>query len=279
MIDKINQLTYSELSVVSFYEDVNSLQIPEQVILNKIEKEVRGKPILDIGVGCGRTINHLTKLSSLYAGIDYSKQMIEACEKMYPQVNLLNLDARDLSIFPDESFFFVLFSFNGIDCVSHSDRIKILTEIHRVLQKGGYFVFSSHNRASFNPNSKKFRIFRLPEFSSILDTVSRYLLSGRLLSLCPKIVIRMYNRLKYRKFEIHEQEYSIINDSAHNYSCLHYYISISKQLAQLVHIGFSEKIEAYNRKGQIIMTDSLDPWIYYLARKETSYVNLNQSAV
>jgi hypothetical protein len=59
--------------------------------------------------------------------------MIETCKNRYPQVNLITLDARSLSIFPDESFFFVLFLYNGIDYVNHADRIKILTEIHCVL--------------------------------------------------------------------------------------------------------------------------------------------------
>lgn len=260
MIDKINQLKYYASSVVSSYKNVSSLQIPEKVILDKIEKEVRGKPILDIGIGAGRTISHLTKLSNLYTGIDYSKPMIEACRKRYPQVNLINLDARNLSFFPDESFFFVLFSFNGIDCVSHSGRIEIFTEVYRVLQKGGYFVFSSHNRTSLNHNSSA---FRLPEFRFI-DIVR----SGtRLPSLVPRVFVRMYNRFKYRKFEVHEQEYSIINDCDQNYSSLYYYINISEQFTQLNRIGF-EEVEAYDRNGQVVLTDSPDFWIYYLARKK-----------
>jgi hypothetical protein len=43
MIDKVNQSTFDDLSVFSYYKYLNSLQIPEQLILDKIEKEVRDR--------------------------------------------------------------------------------------------------------------------------------------------------------------------------------------------------------------------------------------------
>ena len=267
MIDKINQSTYTASRVVRYFENINSLQPTEQVIFDRIASEVKDKPILDIGVGAGRTISYLTKISRYYTGIDYSKKMIESCKKRFPQVNLVNLDARDLSNFPSESFFFVLFSFNGIDCIDHSDRITIFTEIYRVLQKGGYFVFSSHNRDYYNCHSTGFRILQSPGFNSALDPIK---FSYYAISFLPGIFKRAYNRLKNKKFETHNQEYSIINDPAHNYSLLIYHISISEQVTQLVRIGFSEKIEAYDNNGQFVLTDLKSPWIYYVARKEAS---------
>jgi ubiquinone/menaquinone biosynthesis C-methylase UbiE len=54
-------------------------------------------------------------------------------------------DARSMIQFADNSFDFILFSFNGIDCVPHSDRLQILQEICRVGKPGCHFFFSSHN--------------------------------------------------------------------------------------------------------------------------------------
>ncbi len=45
----------------------------------------------------------------------------------------------------DNSFDFVLFSFNGMDSFSHKDRIAALGEIRRVLRNDGIFYFLSHN--------------------------------------------------------------------------------------------------------------------------------------
>lgn len=57
-------------------------------------------------------------------------------------------EGRDLSQFRTASFDLILFSFNGIDYLSHAGRLKALTEIRRVLAIGGVFVFSSDNHRS-----------------------------------------------------------------------------------------------------------------------------------
>jgi SAM-dependent methyltransferase len=59
------------------------------------------------------------------------------------------MDARNMTFFPDGYFDFVLFSYCGIDYVSHEDRMKILSEIRRLLRKGGFFFFSTHNLNNF----------------------------------------------------------------------------------------------------------------------------------
>jgi ubiquinone/menaquinone biosynthesis C-methylase UbiE len=47
--------------------------------------------------------------------------------------------------FENETFDFVMFSFNGLDYLSHSDRLLALGEIRRVLKPAGLLLFSSHN--------------------------------------------------------------------------------------------------------------------------------------
>jgi SAM-dependent methyltransferase len=55
------------------------------------------------------------------------------------------MDARNMTFFPDGYFDFILFSYCGIDYVAHEDRLKILSEIRRLLRKDGFFSFSTHN--------------------------------------------------------------------------------------------------------------------------------------
>jgi ubiquinone/menaquinone biosynthesis C-methylase UbiE len=75
--------------------------------------------------------------------------MIAACQQRFsgsPLCMSLEVgDARSMIQFADNSFDFILFSFNGIDCVPHSDRLQILQEICRVGKPGCHFFFSSHN--------------------------------------------------------------------------------------------------------------------------------------
>jgi len=71
--------------------------------------------------------------------------MVDAAKDRYPDREFRQVDARDLSAFADESFDFVLFSYNGLDCVGHADRLQVLAEVHRVVRPGGVFMFSSHN--------------------------------------------------------------------------------------------------------------------------------------
>jgi hypothetical protein len=78
--------------------------------------------------------------------------------------------------------------------------------------------------------------------------------------------------LRNRRHEIQTVEFAIINDEAHHYSMLTYYITIGSQIIQVKKIGFQE-IEAIYLKGDWLSgADYLtcnDTWIYYLCRKGT----------
>src|SRR2546430_7085903 len=78
--------------------------------------------MLDIGVGRGRTTAHFGSLVKEYTGIDYSPRMIEACRQQFRYAKVPFRfevgDARDLHVFGDGVFDFILFSFNGLDAMT-----------------------------------------------------------------------------------------------------------------------------------------------------------------
>ena len=113
---------YESKDFVGHYISELELQPPEAEILQELRNELPNLKMLDIGVGAGRTTQHFAGLAKEYIGIDYSSTMIEACRKKFPQYRLEVADARNLSIFDDAYFDFILFSFNGIDAVEHEDR-------------------------------------------------------------------------------------------------------------------------------------------------------------
>ncbi len=148
MIDK-NQATYTAASIVWHYRQLSLLQPAERTILERFRDRLPSLKMLDIGVGGGRTTQHFSPLAGEYTGIDYSPAMITACRQRFAgatrPMTLEVGDARRMAQFADDSFDFILFSFNGIDAVSHGDRLQILQEVRRVGKPGGYFCFSSHN--------------------------------------------------------------------------------------------------------------------------------------
>ena len=148
MRDK-NQKIYTTSNIVWHYTQLSRLQPAEQKILERFQERLPAMKMLDIGIGGGRTTKHFASLAGEYTGIDYSAELIAACQRRFsgrPQSMSLEVgDARSMNQFADNSFDFILFSFNGIDYVSHSERLQVLQEIRRVGKPGCYFFFSSHN--------------------------------------------------------------------------------------------------------------------------------------
>ena len=114
--------------------------------LTYVADRVRGVPILDIGIGGGRTVSLLRLLSSDYLGIDYMTEFVELARKRHPDVQFAIGDARDLRDVADNSKGFVAFSLNGIDAIDHDDRQRVLASVHRVLQPGGTFWLCTLNK-------------------------------------------------------------------------------------------------------------------------------------
>lgn len=117
----------------------------ERAALLSVATDVRGTPILDVGVGGGRTTWPLRLLSDDYVGIDAAPNMVSVFRQSYPDVDVRLADARDLREFADEAFGFALFSNNGLDALSHGDRARALSEMARVVRPGGIVLYSTHN--------------------------------------------------------------------------------------------------------------------------------------
>src|SRR5262245_28215437 len=109
--------------VVAEYSNGDALTPAEKAALAAIGDSCRGKRILDIGVGGGRTVPALRALSSDYVGVDYMPEMIERCRQRFPDVRFEVADARNLACFPDRSFDLIVFACNGISMVSHEGRL------------------------------------------------------------------------------------------------------------------------------------------------------------
>jgi ubiquinone/menaquinone biosynthesis C-methylase UbiE len=250
----MNKIQYEKKHVVSSYAHAK-LQSPEVMIFAKYRENILDKHVLDIGCGAGRTTVQLINMCKNYIGLDYSFDMIEACKKRFEAVHFIHGDVRDMSMLEDGMFDFVLFSYNGLDSVCHEDRLRGLREIHRVLRQDGLFVFSSHNK-----NHRNAICSPRMAFAVVPNALFRNLID---------FARSNYNYLKNRKRQQFNREYSILNDRAHNYAMLTYYIDKRNQISQLEETGF-ETIEMYDTHGNMLNIDSDDgdsAWIYYVTRK------------
>jgi ubiquinone/menaquinone biosynthesis C-methylase UbiE len=234
---------------------LNHLQRPEQSILNLLNGELRSMRMLDIGFGAGRTTHHFADLVAEYVAVDYSQNMIQACEQRFGNasnhVSFKVCDVRSMTMFADGAFDFILFSYNGIDSISHADRLIAFREIKRVCKPGGRFCFSSHNLQSID------QLFAV-QSSDLARIIYRKWFRNPLLMLLNE----SFQELKTRP-------YAIIRDGTHWFRLKTYYIKPVEQVRQLENIGFKDtrlyQLNGDEIRGSACLQNTVaDHWIYYL---------------
>lgn len=101
--------------------------------------DLTGKKVLCLGCGSGEETEFLlTKRPIELYGVDISKDLIEIAKKEYPEVNFAVMDAENLK-FENEDFDFI---YSSLVLDYFKSWKKVLSEITRVLRKGGIFLFS-----------------------------------------------------------------------------------------------------------------------------------------
>jgi len=251
-----NKKTYTSSSIVWHYKQLGLLQPAEQTILDLLKDRLPTMKMLDIGVGGGRTTQHFAPLAETYTGIDYSPEMIAASKQRFanfPHSITLEIgDARKMQ-FEDNSFDFILFSFNGIDSVSHSDRLEIFKEVRRVGKTGGYFCFSTHNLHSMVKELDWKTKFSLNPLKTYVNLMMLAILKLSNLAIAPN--------------QVKTADHLIIKDEPHNFRLLNYYIQPQAQIKQLANFNH---IEIYSWKSGLKISDLTelsaitDMWLYYL---------------
>lgn len=259
MVDS-NQKTYTSPLVVQHYAQLKMLQPAEETILDLFRDRWSTLKMLDMGVGGGRTTQHFAKRVAAYVGIDYSADMIAVCQQRFATVSPVPkfavCDARDLSQFPDNTFDFILFSFNGIDYISHSDRLKVFEEIRRVGKPGGYLFFSTHNLQGLE---REFDIKKHLGWNPITTYVN----------LIMWFFLRMIN-YSLTLNQLRATTHAIVRDESHNFRLKTYYIRPQAQIEQLRPYFSDIKVFSWKTGLELASeTDLLtncDMWLYYLCK-------------
>nr|WP_314142865.1 class I SAM-dependent methyltransferase [uncultured Rhodococcus sp.] len=215
----------------------------------------RGKPVLDVGVGSGRTTALLRLLSDRYVAIDYAPNMIEGFRRNFPDLPAHVADARDLADFTDGEFGLVVFSNNGIDTVTHDERVRVLAEFHRVLGESGTLVFSTLNRNGPSFGEKPFQLSRPTQkfrFSPRRLVVS---LGRRLLD--PASVVRsLANWWSARSRVVDRGTWAVAPLAAHDFAPFMHFTTVADVRRLVTDAGFTIS-EIFADDGSIVTPDAL----------------------
>ena len=197
---------------------------PAETVLFAEHREALLGRVLELGCGGGRLTRHLVALGGAVTGIDIGPDMVAYCQRSYPAATFAVGDLRDLSAFESESLDAVVAGFNVIDVLGDNERAKLLDELHRILSTDGLLIFSSHNLAC------------APLLAGPTHNLTRnpVRMANRLVRL-PRSVPNHRRLVAAQHFG---PDYAILNDEAHDYSLLHYYIGRDGQEGQLARHGF-----------------------------------------
>lgn len=233
---------------------------PVELALLERHREALSGRVLEIGVGGGRVTRHLCAIATEVHGIDVSATMVAHSRATCPEAIIVQRDLRDLSAYADGSFGALVAAFNVIDVLGHEDRAIALDGFARVLEPGGALIMSSHNLAAapsvVGPTRQLLGAVRARRMRSVAAGVIRL----------PR---RVANRRRMRPLERDGEGYGLVNDSAHDYSILHYYVSRDDQERQLAAHGF-ELVECLDLSAVAVGPGEAaahSPELHYVARR------------
>jgi SAM-dependent methyltransferase len=245
--DCLNQNTWAAAGTLNWLGSLEGfVDAGESAAHARIAERARDQPILDLGVGAGRTIPILQSLSRDYVAIDYTPAMVDRARQRFPGVDIQLGDARDLSRFRDGSFSLVVFSFAGIDAIGREGRHEVFREASRVLRPGGMFWFSTLNKDGSMARRRPWR----PTWPHRTGGVIQQAID--LLRTAKKAPVSLRNYYRLRKLQQEGEGWRVAPFFAHEYGLLVHYTTLSCQLAELENLGFCPDPEVFDENGVVV---------------------------
>jgi SAM-dependent methyltransferase len=266
---RVNRQAWEQGSYVGDY--ANRRLLPVEVLLLARYREALSQRVLEVGSGAGRVLGYLVGLGGDVLGIDISEAMVAHVRSAYPAADVRVGDLGDVAASVDGRFSAVLVMDNVIDVLDDAERRRALTALAELLEPEGILIFSSHNLSyrdgdgtAAGMTAPTQRPGRARELVS--KGLSRPI--SEVLTVAAHMPRRIRNHRRLAPLERREADHAIINDEAHDYSFLHYYIRRDDQERQLSELGY-ELVECLDVDGNQVPAGaaSQSPWLHYIARR------------
>ena len=241
---------YWQPGVVGRYRDLvaKGLFPQERICLEHLPADCTGS-VLDIGIGGGRTTPDLVRRFARYVGIDYSDKMIEESRRAFPGVDFRVMDARALPF--SGEFDCAVFSFNGIDTVSFTDRQVVLRAIHSTLKPGGFLIYSTHNL----------------DYPRVGAWIGKFLL-GEMKAPPLEFAKNLYNRARHfrSQYRAADGSHAWVSLPHENCDLQNTFVDIPGELDRLAAIGFTPEVVIGDTKSAPGY-DEKDLFVHIMVRK------------
>ncbi len=246
-----------------------TLRPVEVLLLVRYSEQLSGR-VLEVGCGAGRLIGYLVALGGEVHGIDISAAMVANCQHAYPEASVRVGDLGAIGASTDGAFDAILAADCVLDVFDDSERRRVLTELRELLAPNGVMIFSSHNLGQLDSVDARSQL----SAGARLRGLARRLLSKPLIGAAETVtqlpkqaLTRRRNRRRLAPLQYRDGDHAIVNDLAHDYALLHYYVGRDGQARQLGELGY-ELVDCLDPDGRTVAAGEPGDgaWLHYVAR-------------
>lgn len=127
----------------NFYEELAGKPFDRLMLQRLVQEHKNDGSFLDLGVGPGQTTQYLSKLGIQdIIGTDLSPEMVKIAKQLSPNIHFEVANMLDL-VYTDNKFR-VITAFYAIVHFNYDEITQALSEIYRILEPKGQFLFSFH---------------------------------------------------------------------------------------------------------------------------------------
>jgi SAM-dependent methyltransferase len=237
----------------------------EVLLLSRYREPLSGRT-LELGCGAGRVLGYLAALGQEAHGVDVSPLMVDYCRRTYPRAHVRVGDIAHPASCGEGPFDAVWATSNVLDVFDDANRRRVLGELADLIGSNGILIFSSHNLDAVPPEDAP--AIGRPSGRAALDLRGSLALARATLARAtgkPPATIarriaglpaRRRNRRALAPLVYRGDGYAVLNDEAHDYALLHYYIRRDDQERQLAELGYV-LTECLDAAGEVVAPGQL----------------------